>query len=665
MRRLLPCAALLFASVLPGRAVGAYYGVRSDLASTDVVGSTDEAGVSIALDGDTAIVGAPKTSVGANTEAGAARVFVRSGAVWSQQGKLVASDARTGAWLGHAAAVSGDVALLGAPLDSEKGTGAAYVFLRSGTTWAQSTKLFPKDAAVGAAFGYAVAIEGNTALVGAYLTDVGGKPRVGAVHVFVRSGGAWSEQAKLVAARTRRHRPAAASPPAPPARSRATCATALALALRRRRPAANTRATLRARRAMRSARRTSSVQPTRSARRRRPAPRRRATARPAPRRASAAAGDASTASAATSPAADSASHARSRGARAPARQRWVHHSSAVRGAAPTARHARANATASTAQPASTHRAPRRAVARARLARRSGARATARVRVSSRPASCAVRTAATRSPADVARPAASMRSAATAIAAKQARARLGSKRAVPPTFDRRRGSTARRTVVASSASRRAGCAAKGAQPPRSARRATCAASPRRTASVRRERRGTTAAAVSRAVATRSQGFSSRSSPSLASRERREQGHGRDQTVTASRAWPADASRFGTRRTRRPRRARLPRYRRRRRRLREPFLPWLPRCPADSTLNRASDPHDEYFRRIESRWTGSFFRVGWMRRLFARCPPPRVDATARPLTQKDTQGGVQLLADLARARRYEPVQAETCGGSRRCS
>ncbi len=150
-------------------------------------------GVSVALSGDgqTALVGAP----GATFGRGAAYVFTRSGTTWTQQAKLVASDGVSGDQFGTSVALSSDgtTALVGAPA----GQGAAYVFVRSGTTWTQQAKLVGSDTVGGDAFGASVALsgDGNTALVGAQEVGI----RRGAVYVFVRSGTTWTQQAKLVA----------------------------------------------------------------------------------------------------------------------------------------------------------------------------------------------------------------------------------------------------------------------------------------------------------------------------------------------------------------------------------------------------------------------------------------------------------------------------------
>jgi hypothetical protein len=129
----------------------------------------------------TALIGAYQK----NSNTGAAYVFVRSGTTWSQQQKLTAPDGAAGDDFGFSATLSGSTAIAGAP-----GAGAAYVFVRSGATWSSQDTLTVAHAPMGAAIGGSVALSGSTAALGAY-----GGP--GAVYVFGRSGGTWSELADL------------------------------------------------------------------------------------------------------------------------------------------------------------------------------------------------------------------------------------------------------------------------------------------------------------------------------------------------------------------------------------------------------------------------------------------------------------------------------------
>ncbi|MBI2078480.1 MAG: FG-GAP repeat protein [Euryarchaeota archaeon] len=100
----------------------------------------DRMGVSLDLDGDYLVAGAWKADVSSVSDAGAAYVFTRSSSTWTQQQKLTASDGSANDWFGHAVALDGDTAIVGAGRDDTSfGTnaGSGYAFVRSGTTWSQ------------------------------------------------------------------------------------------------------------------------------------------------------------------------------------------------------------------------------------------------------------------------------------------------------------------------------------------------------------------------------------------------------------------------------------------------------------------------------------------------------------------------------------------------
>ncbi|MBS1788050.1 MAG: putative Ig domain-containing protein [Acidobacteria bacterium] len=156
-------------------------------------------GYSVALSGNTAIVGAPYDE----NSRGSAYIFVRNGTVWTQQTRLLASDGALNDYFGWSVALDGDTALVGTlygPGSVNADQGAAYVFVRNGTTWTQQQKLSASDGQLGAHFGTAVALDGNTALVGA--PDYQSQPLLlttGAAYVFVRNGTAWTQQKQLLA----------------------------------------------------------------------------------------------------------------------------------------------------------------------------------------------------------------------------------------------------------------------------------------------------------------------------------------------------------------------------------------------------------------------------------------------------------------------------------
>lgn len=118
---------------------------------------------------------------------------------FGQQSKFTASDGAAGDQFGGSVAMSGETAVVGVPRDDIGGNadqGSAYVFVRNGTTWSQQAKLMAVAPAAGAAndrFGSSVAINGETVVVGASTDTVGGNVNQGSAYVFVRSGTTWSQ----------------------------------------------------------------------------------------------------------------------------------------------------------------------------------------------------------------------------------------------------------------------------------------------------------------------------------------------------------------------------------------------------------------------------------------------------------------------------------------
>lgn len=130
--------------------------------------------------------------------------FVRSGSTWTEQAKLIAPDGAAYDAFGGSVAVRGNTAVVGAsgdavgtPPERIYGAGSAYVFVRSGSTWTLQTKLLAPDLASNDYFGYSVAMDGNTVLVGAVGDDAPQGSNAGSAYVFVRSGTTWTEQAVL------------------------------------------------------------------------------------------------------------------------------------------------------------------------------------------------------------------------------------------------------------------------------------------------------------------------------------------------------------------------------------------------------------------------------------------------------------------------------------
>ncbi|MCK7593462.1 FG-GAP repeat protein [Pseudomarimonas salicorniae] len=189
-------------------------------------GRDDRFGVSVALSGDTLVVGAPleDSEDDALANSGAAYVFVREAGVWRQQALLKASNADPEDYFGERVAISGDTLVVGALGEDSSATtingdasdntapdsGAAYVFVRVGDSWAEQAYLKSSNAGAVDEFGSSVAVSGDTVLVGAPGEDSNASvingdeldnsaPQSGAAYVFRRTGDTWSQQAYLKA----------------------------------------------------------------------------------------------------------------------------------------------------------------------------------------------------------------------------------------------------------------------------------------------------------------------------------------------------------------------------------------------------------------------------------------------------------------------------------
>lgn len=191
-------------------------------------------GISVAIAGDTVVVGSPSESSDArgvngdqnNNDAlssGAAYVFVRKGRSWSQQAYLKAINTGERNSFGWSVAIAGDTVVVGAhgedsdargvngnQRNEAPNSGAAYVFTRSGSRWRPQAYLKASNTEAGDTFGWSVAVAGDTIVVGSLnessnARDINGDqnnnaaPASGAAYVFVRSGGTWSRQAYLKA----------------------------------------------------------------------------------------------------------------------------------------------------------------------------------------------------------------------------------------------------------------------------------------------------------------------------------------------------------------------------------------------------------------------------------------------------------------------------------
>ena len=179
---------------------GATYGQVAKLTAADA-SNDDRFGTSVAIDGGTVVVGAYYDDDDGSFS-GSAYVFRTSdgGATYGQVAKLTASDAAAGDLFGISVAIDGDTVVVGANYENSR-KGAAYVFRTSdgGATYAQVAKLRASDAAASDNFGISVAIDGNTVVVGAYQYNSGGGSGVAYVFRTTDGGASYGQVAKLTA----------------------------------------------------------------------------------------------------------------------------------------------------------------------------------------------------------------------------------------------------------------------------------------------------------------------------------------------------------------------------------------------------------------------------------------------------------------------------------
>jgi len=169
----------------------------------------DTFGTSVALSGDTALVGAPTDEHPNGSKAGALYHFDRTDGTWEHRSRIAPEDGTPGGRFGAAMDLSGDTLLVGAPHDVDEGLndpGVAYVFVRSGNGWVQEARLVRSDANgddgddTDDRFGAAVTLAGDDVAVVGAPTDEDPNGRAGgSASVFERAGGSWRQVTKLSA----------------------------------------------------------------------------------------------------------------------------------------------------------------------------------------------------------------------------------------------------------------------------------------------------------------------------------------------------------------------------------------------------------------------------------------------------------------------------------
>ena len=165
-------------------------------------GPNDYFGNSVGISGDTVIVAARHNKVGQNAAQGAVYIFTRTSGVWTQQARIVAADGAGNDDFGEGVGIDGDTVVVGASqaaVGANGFQGAAYIYTRTSGVWTQQAKLASSDGAAFDSYGTSVAISGNNVIVGAWLAKVNGRANQGAAYIYARIGSVWNQQAKLVA----------------------------------------------------------------------------------------------------------------------------------------------------------------------------------------------------------------------------------------------------------------------------------------------------------------------------------------------------------------------------------------------------------------------------------------------------------------------------------
>eukprot|EP00933_Yihiella_yeosuensis_P076543 TRINITY_DN8635_c1_g1_i1.p1 TRINITY_DN8635_c1_g1~~TRINITY_DN8635_c1_g1_i1.p1 ORF type:complete len:604 (-),score=63.01 TRINITY_DN8635_c1_g1_i1:107-1918(-) len=162
--------------------------------------STDLYGHSVSMSGTIAVVGSP----GKQSATGEAYIYEQSFGSWGRTAILKASDAAVGDRFGSSVKASGDRVIIGAYDDDgwtgvQSGTGAVYIYNKTGNVWGNEVKIIGNDSLAADNFGMSVSIDGNTAVVGADWHNSGKGAGSGGVYVFNWNGSSWVQEAKLVA----------------------------------------------------------------------------------------------------------------------------------------------------------------------------------------------------------------------------------------------------------------------------------------------------------------------------------------------------------------------------------------------------------------------------------------------------------------------------------
>ena len=177
---------------------GLTWSERQKLTAPDGVGN-EEFGVSTAIDGDHVLVGASRDN-NLGSKSGSVYYFTETSppGSWTNHQLITAPDGGSNHEFGYSVAINGNTAIIGAPGDDD-GAGSAYIFQRSGLNWSYTTKLIASDSSSNDSFGYSVSISGDYVIVGAYLNDNDDKTDSGSAYIFRRQTDSnWVEVNKIL-----------------------------------------------------------------------------------------------------------------------------------------------------------------------------------------------------------------------------------------------------------------------------------------------------------------------------------------------------------------------------------------------------------------------------------------------------------------------------------
>lgn len=201
-RRAVVAAALALAPAASAQLSNPLVATREGLVAATSSVPFDGFGTALALDGDLALVGAPGAATVAGSQVGAAYLFQRTASGWTEIAELRASDGAANDRFGIAVALEGDTAVVSAFTADATApdSGALYVFQRVGGTWTETQKVLGVGADIGEGLGWSLALQGNTLIAGAADDHhSGGAFNGGAAYFFERTPTGWVQRQRLIA----------------------------------------------------------------------------------------------------------------------------------------------------------------------------------------------------------------------------------------------------------------------------------------------------------------------------------------------------------------------------------------------------------------------------------------------------------------------------------